>query len=150
MLNVFSRLGPLALRWAAQPIAHVGTTHQSRLAGYVPCNLVSAQSEKCGMPQPAFRSPFNEPNLCHEFWPRPLHLGHLVCGNPTAPATRYGIGQVCERTASHVERFELAEQLASDVRHEPGANLAGEAEISSLVVADQERIHAARSRGTIA
>jgi hypothetical protein len=76
--------------------------------------------------------------------------GHLVCANPTAPATRYRIGQVGERTTSHVEGFELAEQLAPYVRHEPGANLAGEAEIPSLVVADQERIHAARSRGTIA
>jgi hypothetical protein len=49
-----------------------------------------------------------------------------------------------------VEGLELAEQLAPYVRHEPGANLAGEAEIPSLVVADQERINPARSRWTIA
>jgi hypothetical protein len=41
---------------------------------------------------------------------------------------------------SHPEGFELPDQLAPYMRHQPGAHLAGEAQIAAFVVADQERI----------
>src|SRR3984893_6178892 len=92
------------------------------------------------MPQAALRDPFHEPDLRNEFRPGPAELRHLFCSDTSAPAGRLSVRKIDERTFSDLERLELAPQFSADMRDHAGADLAGKAEVSAVVVADQQRI----------
>jgi hypothetical protein len=97
------------------------------LLPYLPGGLIKSQAEECGVPQAVFGRPFYESDLRDQLRLRPVHLAHLIRRDTCAPSPDISVRKIGKWAILNLQRFQLAEKLATNVRNEARAHLSGEA-----------------------
>ena len=68
------------------------------------------------MPQAVLGRPLDESDLRHELRLRPLHFAHLISRDACAPSPDIGVRKIGKWALLNLQRFQLAENLATNVR----------------------------------
>src|ERR1041384_2385331 len=102
------------------------------------------------MPQVAVIRPLDEPDLRNNFRLDPPQLQHPLRRHAAAPMRGLAVRQIDEGAPRSPQRLQRVEYVPPQMRREPCSHLSGEPQLLPLVVADEQRVYAVRSRAITA